>query len=145
MRAVVQRVSEAKVEVDGQIIGQIGAGVLVLLAIANNDQLEAIDKMAAKIANLRLFADAAGKMNLSLIDVGGQVLVVSQFTLLADCQKGKRPSFGLAASADKAEDYYQQFIRRLKAKGLKVQTGRFGAKMQVSLINDGPVTFIIDY
>ena len=144
MKAVVQRVKKAQVSVEDEIVGRIGPGLLVLLAVSKEDEQSVIAKMAEKIVNLRIFADNNDKMNLSLLDTGGEILVVSQFTLYGDCQKGNRPGFSQAAQAEKARDYYHQFIKYLKDKGAEVQTGKFGAKMQVELINDGPVTFVIE-
>jgi D-aminoacyl-tRNA deacylase len=144
MRAVLQRVSRAKVTVGGEIIGEIGRGWLVLLGIAPADGNQEIDWLAEKVGNLRAFADAEGKMNLSVQDVGGSVLVVSQFTLYGDCLKGRRPGFTGAAPPAVAEPLYEQFVVALKALGVPVATGRFAADMQVELVNDGPVTFVID-
>jgi D-aminoacyl-tRNA deacylase len=144
MRAVLQRVSRAKVTVGGEIIGEIGRGWLVLLGIAPADGKQEIDWLAEKVGNLRAFADAEGKMNLSVQDVGGSVLVVSQFTLYGDCLKGRRPGFTGAAPPAVAEPLYEQFVVALKALGVPVATGRFAADMQVELVNDGPVTFVID-
>lgn len=144
MRAVIQTVSSANVKVKEEIIGQIGKGYLVLLAIHVTDTDDKITKMADKIADLRIFTDADDKMNLSLKDVGGKVLLVSQFTLYGDTKKGNRPSFIDSARPDKAIPMYEKIIDLLKEKGLKVETGRFGAMMSVSLINEGPTTIIID-
>jgi D-tyrosyl-tRNA(Tyr) deacylase len=144
MRAVLQRVSRAKVTVGGEIVGEIGRGWLVLLGIAPADGKQEIDWLAEKVGNLRAFADAEGKMNLSVQDIGGSVLVVSQFTLYGDCLKGRRPGFTGAAPPAVAEPLYEQFVIALKALGVPVATGRFAADMQVELINDGPVTFVID-
>ena len=144
MRAVLQRVSRAKVTVDGAVTGEIAVGWLVLLGVAPDDTPKAAQWLAEKVANLRAFADAEGKMNLSVQDVGGSVLVVSQFTLYGDCQKGRRPSFGGAAPPTAAEPLYEAFVTALKMQGAPVATGKFAADMQVELVNDGPVTFILD-
>lgn len=144
MKFVLQRVSQAKVEVDGKNVGSIEAGVLVFVSFGPKDNQETINKSVEKIKNLAVFADQAGKINLSLLDTRQSILVVSQFTLHADLKKGKRPSFGRAAPAPKAEKLYNYFIDRLIKAGLKVETGQFGANMQVSLTNDGPVTYILN-
>jgi len=144
MRAVLQRVRRAKVTVDGQLTGEIGVGWLVLLGIAPADTRAEVDWLADKVSNLRAFADDAGKMNRSVQDVGGGVLVVSQFTLHGDCQKGRRPSFTGAAPPAVAEPLYEGFVAALKSLGVPVETGRFGADMQVELVNDGPVTFVLE-
>ncbi|MCL6530789.1 MAG: D-aminoacyl-tRNA deacylase [Meiothermus ruber] len=144
MRAVVQRVAQASVEVDGQTVGQIGRGLLVLLGVGQRDTLEDAAYLARKIAGLRVFADAEGKMNLALADVGGGVLVVSQFTLYGDTRKGNRPSFVEAAPPAVGRRLYEQFCDLLAGQGLPVETGVFQAHMQVHLINDGPVTLWLD-
>jgi D-tyrosyl-tRNA(Tyr) deacylase len=144
MRAVLQRVSRAKVTVGSEITGAIEQGWLVLLGIAVADSLADVSWLAEKVAHLRAFADAEGKMNLSVQDVNGSVLVVSQFTLYGDCQKGRRPGFAHAAPPTLAEPLYEQFVLALRALGVPVQTGRFGASMAVELVNDGPVTFVIE-
>jgi len=144
MRAVVQRVSQARVEVDGNAVGAIDCGFLVLLGVANDDSPADAAYLAEKTAGLRVFEDAAGKMNLALADVGGAVLVVSQFTLLADCRKGRRPGFTDAAPLDLADDLYGEYVAALRARGLTVATGIFRAEMQVHLVNDGPVTLLLD-
>ena len=144
MKAVVQRVSRARVTVGDEVTGEIGAGLLVLLGVAQGDPPEAEATLANKIAGLRIFQDDAGKMNLSVSDIGGQVLVVSQFTLLADCRKGRRPSFIGAAPPDEADRRYEGFCQLLRDKGLTVATGRFGASMDVELVNAGPVTILLD-
>ena len=144
MRAVVQRVTQASVEIDGAVVGAIGAGLVVLLGVKPGDDQRAIDFLAEKIANLRIFPDDDGKMNRSLIDVGGAALVVSQFTLYGDCRKGRRPSFIDAAPPELAEPLYERFVARMREIGLKVETGRFAADMKVGLTNDGPVTLIVD-
>lgn len=144
MRAVIQRVSRASVVVDGKVEGQIGAGLLVLLGVAKGDGAPDVQYMVEKIATLRIFGDQQGKMNLSLGEVGGAVLLVSQFTLVGDTDKGRRPGFDKAAPPDTARTLYDQVVDGLKGRGLRVETGLFGARMQVSLENDGPVTFILD-
>ncbi|MCB0114142.1 MAG: D-aminoacyl-tRNA deacylase [Caldilineaceae bacterium] len=144
MRAVVQRVSEAGVTVDGDVVGQIGRGFLVLLGIAHADTEKEADWLARKIAGLRLFEDGEGKMNLSLADVDGAVLAVSQFTLYGDARKGRRPSFIEAARPEHAQPLYDYFCRQLAAEGVPVERGIFQAEMKVSLINDGPVTLWLE-
>ena len=144
MRAVIQRVKNAEVKIDGKIVGKIGKGLLVLLAVHQDDTEDKIEKMAAKIINLRIFADEEDKMNLSVKDVGGEILVVSQFTLYGDISKGNRPSFIESAKPDKAVPYYEKFVAKIKSSGLKTATGKFGAMMEVSLINDGPVTIVVE-
>ena len=144
MRAVIQRVASARVEVDGKSVGEIGRGLLILLGVEQGDGVDDARYLAEKSAQLRIFEDAAGKMNLSLEDVGGQILAVSQFTLLADCRKGRRPGFSRAALPEPADALYQQFVALLRERGLTVATGIFQAEMQVHLINDGPVTLLLD-
>jgi D-tyrosyl-tRNA(Tyr) deacylase len=145
MRAIVQRVSSASVTIDGQVNGQIGTGLLVLLGVAQDDTPEDGEWLAQKITKLRIFADDAGQMNRSVADLGGSVLVVSQFTLFASTRKGSRPSFNAAASPALAESLYENFLRQMtSALGHPVATGQFAALMQVALVNDGPVTLIID-
>ena len=144
MRVVLQRASRAAVRVDGQTVGAIGRGFVVLAGFAPADGEPALAWMADKIAGLRLFADAEGKMNLPLADVGGAVLVVSQFTLYGDASKGRRPSFVDAAPPDVAERLYERFVALLRERGLTVETGRFGAMMDVELVNDGPVTLVLE-
>ncbi len=144
MRAVLQRVRRAAVVVDGEMVGQIERGLLVLIGIAPQDSTEEVRWLAEKPAGLRIFNDEAGKMNLSVADVGGAVLVVSQFTLYGDCRKGRRPSFIDAAPPNVAVPLYEAFVDTLRSLGLPVRTGRFGAMMQVELVNDGPVTLILD-
>ena len=144
MRAVVQRVAQAEVTVDGESAGKIARGFLVLLGVAVDDQPADAVAVASKIVGLRVFEDAAGKMNLSLAEVGGAVLAVSQFTLLADCRQGRRPSFTAAAPPELANRLYQEFIAEVRGLGIPVETGRFQADMQVALVNDGPVTLLID-
>jgi D-tyrosyl-tRNA(Tyr) deacylase len=144
MRAVLQRVRRAAVTVGGETVGAVGAGWLVLLGVAPADTAAEVTWLADKVANLRAFEDNDGKMNRSVLDVGGGVLVVSQFTLYGDCRKGRRPSFTGAAPPAVAEPLYERFAAELRAAGLPVATGRFGADMQVELVNDGPVTFVLD-
>ena len=144
MKAVVQRVSASSVTVDGEQIAKIGRGLAVLLGIEKGDTTKDVNFLAEKIANLRIFEDNAGKMNLSVLDVHGEALVVSQFTLLGDCSKGRRPGFDKAASPDLADSLYNEFVEMLNACGVPVQTGRFGAKMLFDIANYGPVTFILD-
>jgi len=144
MRAVVQRVTQARVVIAGESVGAIGSGLLVLLGVTHPDTPEQAQWLAEKIAGLRIFNDAAGKMNRDLVDVGGAMLIVSQFTLYGDCRKGKRPSFIDAAPPETAIPLYEAFINGVKALGIPVATGRFGADMQVELVNDGPVTLIVD-
>lgn len=144
MRAVVQRVKESNVEVDGKRVGAIGPGLLIFLGVGEDDSEKDCDYLANKIAHLRIFPDREDLMNLSLIDTGGSALVVSQFTLWGDCRKGRRPSFVRAARPEKAEALYEYFVGLLKEKGIDVATGRFQAMMDVSLINDGPVTLMLD-
>jgi D-tyrosyl-tRNA(Tyr) deacylase len=144
MRAVLQRVSEARVEVDGRVAGEIGRGLLVLLGVAHGDTRADGEYLVRKILGLRVFSDDAGKMNRSVADMGGALLVVSQFTLYGDCRKGMRPSFDQAARPELARELYEAFVTLLRAQGTKVETGIFQADMKVSLVNDGPVTIIID-
>ena len=144
MRAVVQRVKQSSVKAGNEIVGQIGRGLLVLLGVAKDDTAKDADFLVNKIINLRIFEDQDGKMNRSLLETGGELLAVSQFTLLADCRKGRRPSFVEAAQPQKATDLYTKFVDLVREKGVKVQTGRFRAMMEVALINDGPVTVIIE-
>ena len=144
MRAVIQRVSRAGVVVDGAQIAAIGSGLLVLLGVENGDDKKAAEYLAEKTAGLRIFEDAAEKMNLSVFDCSGEVLVVSQFTLLADCRKGRRPGFSAAAPPEQAEPLCDYFVAQLKQRGIKVQTGQFRADMAVDLVNDGPVTILLD-
>jgi D-tyrosyl-tRNA(Tyr) deacylase len=144
MRAVVQRVKQSTVTTDNEILGQIGSGLLVLLGVAKGDTAKDADYLANKIINLRIFEDEDRKMNRSLLETGGELLAVSQFTLLADCRKGRRPSFIEAAEPEKATDLYERFVNVVRATGVEVQTGRFRAMMEVALINDGPVTVIIE-
>ena len=144
MRAVVQRVSRAGVSVGGERIADIGPGLLVLLGVETEDGCLAADYLADKVIGLRIFEDNEGKMNLSLKDTAGEILVVSQFTLLADCRKGRRPGFSAAAAPDIAEALCEHFVGRLQEQGIHVQTGRFRTDMAVDLVNDGPVTILLD-
>ncbi len=144
MKALIQRVSRATVEVDGEIVGAIGAGSLILLGVAEGDGIEEARRLARKTAELRIFEDADGRFNLSLLDTGGNALVVSQFTLLADTRRGRRPSFAAAAAPEMAEALVLEFEESLRAAGVHVASGRFGAHMQVELVNDGPVTIMLD-
>ena len=144
MRAVIQRVKEAQVKVAGQTVGQIAQGLLIFLGVARNDSKTSADYLIKKITELRIFEDTQGKMNLSAQQVGGQFLVVPQFTLYGNCDKGRRPSFDQAALPAKGEELYNYFVTQLKAAKAKVETGQFKAMMDVSLINDGPVTLIVD-
>ena len=144
MRAVIQRVRSASVEVDGEVIGKINRGLLILIGAGKGDTSAQVSYLANKISGLRIFEDADGKMNLSLIDIEGEALIVSQFTLYANTRKGKRPSFGDALDPGPAEELYEDFVTRIRAEGLKTATGKFGAKMLVKLENDGPVTIIVE-
>lgn len=144
MRAVLQRVTRASVQVDGQVVGEIAAGLLVLLGVAKGDREADVRYMLEKIPGLRIFSDEHGKMNRSITELGGELLVVSQFTLLGDTDKGRRPGFDQAAPPDVARTLYEQVVAGLKQQGLTVEAGLFGAYMKVSLENDGPVTFILD-
>lgn len=144
MRAVVQRVKESSVTVGGDIIGKIGAGLLVFLGISKEDKIEDVNFLSDKILNLRIFEDENKKMNRSILDTGGEILVVSQFTLLGDCRKGRRPSFIDAAEPEKANELYEKFVDKIRGRGIKVKTGIFRAMMDVSLVNDGPVTLIVE-
>jgi D-tyrosyl-tRNA(Tyr) deacylase len=144
MRTVVQRVSAASVSVDHEEISRIGRGLLVLLGVSKTDTESEADYLSDKIAHLRIFEDSDGKLNRSLFDVGGEMLVVSQFTLLGDCRKGRRPSFTAAADPDHAVRLYERFARQTAQLGIPVRTGRFQAVMAVSLVNDGPVTLIVE-
>ena len=144
MRAVVQRVKTAKVMVGGEIVGEIGKGLLIFLGVGVQDSSDDAEFLASKIAHLRIFSDSNEKMNLSLLEIGGKALVVSQFTLWGDCRKGRRPSFVRAADPAVANDLYQKFISLLKGKGIQVAAGRFQEMMDVYLVNDGPVTLLLD-
>lgn len=144
MRAVIQRVSNASVTVDGKVAGAIGPGLLVLLGVGRNDTEQDAEALAQKIIELRVFQDDAGKMNLSLRDTGGSLLVVSQFTLYGDTRKGRRPSFDLAAPPEQARRLYEHFVEAARRQGVHVETGVFQAMMSVSLVNEGPVTFLVE-
>ena len=144
MRVVIQRVKEASVSVDGELVGKISAGMLIFLGVSKEDQPDDASALVEKVAELRVFEDSQGKMNLSASQVNGEFLVVSQFTLYGDCRKGRRPSFDMAADPQKGEALYLRFVELLRMKNFKVETGRFRAMMDVSLVNDGPVTLIVD-
>ena len=144
MKVVIQRVSSASVKVDGEVVGSIGPGLLLLVGMAAHDDESTMRSMASKIVNLRIFQDAEGKMNHSLIDTGGQLLAVSQFTLFADCRKGRRPSYIGAAPPDHARSSFETFVKILRDTGTIVETGRFQTMMEVALVNDGPVTILLD-
>lgn len=144
MRAVVQRVKSSSVEVDGKVVGKIGPGLMILLGVEEGDTVKDADYMAHKIADMRIFQDPGGKMNLSLLDTKGEALVVSQFTLLGDCRKGRRPSFVKAARPELAKDLYEKFMENLRNMNITVAEGIFAAMMDVYLINDGPVTILVD-
>lgn len=144
MKAIVQRVTSSKVEIDKEVVGEIGAGLLVLLGISHSDGPAEADYLAEKIVNLRVLEDDKGKMNCSCLETGKEILVVSQFTLMGDCRKGRRPSFVEAAPPAEAEKLYAYFVSQVRSKGISVATGRFQAKMAVSLVNDGPVTLMVE-
>lgn len=144
MIAVVQRVTGSRVRVQDETVAEIGPGLLVLLGVSQSDSEKDADYLADKLVHLRIFEDKNGKMNLSLLDTGGEMLVVSQFTLLGDCRKGRRPSFVQAAPPDRAEALYETFMDRVRSNGVSVASGKFQAKMDVSLVNDGPVTLIVE-
>ena len=144
MRAVVQRVSHARVEVAAKVVGEIDQGLMILLGVERGDTLQDAFFLAEKTSGLRIFPDTAGKMNLSVSEIGGGILVVSQFTLLGDCRKGRRPGFSDAASPELAQELYEHYVADLRQRGIKVATGVFQASMQVALINDGPVTLLLD-
>jgi D-aminoacyl-tRNA deacylase len=144
MRVVLQRVSEARVKIDGAIVGEIGRGLLALLGVTHNDTPEQAEWLADKLVGLRVFEDSEGKMNRDVVEVGGGVLIVSQFTLYGDCRKGRRPSFIEAAPPAVAVPLYAAFVDAMRARGVPTATGRFGAMMEVELVNDGPVTLIVD-
>jgi D-tyrosyl-tRNA(Tyr) deacylase len=144
MKAVIQRVTQASVDVDGQVVGQIGPGLLVLLGVAKGDSESDVQYVADKLVGLRVFGDEHGKMNRSVKEIGGALLVVSQFTLLGDIHKGRRPGFDHAAQPDHARAFYETAVKEIRARGVPVETGSFGAHMKIHLVNDGPVTFILD-
>ncbi len=144
MRAVCQRVSEARVRVDGVVTGEIGLGLVVLLGVAKGDGATEVERLAGKVARLRIFGDDRGKFDRSLLDVDGAALVVSQFTLIADTRKGNRPSFAAAAPPEEAEPMYELFCSALGAHGVRIERGVFGTRMAVELVNDGPVTIVLD-
>ncbi len=144
MRAVLQRVTEASVSVEGEVVGSIGPGWMVLLGVSKEDQEADVEWLVEKVSNLRGFEDDDGRMNCSIAEVGGALLVVSQFTLLGDCRKGRRPSFDQAAPPHLASNYYNEFCQLLRSRGFRVETGRFRAEMAVHLVNNGPVTFLLD-
>ena len=144
MRAVIQRIKESSVKTGNQIIGRTGSGLLVLLGVAKGDSPSDADYLVNKIANLRIFEDEKGKMNRSLLETSGEMMVVSQFTLLADCRKGRRPSFVKAAEPEGAGELYEYFVKQIRSLGITVATGRFKAMMEVALINEGPVTIILE-
>lgn len=143
MKALIQRVQKARVTIKDKVISEIDKGILLLLGIEKGDNEEDIDYLAKKIINLRIFEDENKKMNLSVLDIKGDILIVSQFTLLASCKKGNRPSFDSAEEPDKAQNTYKKFIEKLNYSGLKIRTGEFGKHMQIHLINDGPVTIML--
>lgn len=144
MKVLVQRVKNASVTIDGELFSSIDKGILALVGIEKNDELGTIQKMAKKVANMRIFSDENDKMNLSLIDVKGEMLIVSQFTLCGDCKKGTRPSFDKSAPPQIAKELYEEFIKEIASYGIKYGTGQFGAMMDVALVNDGPVTFMLE-
>lgn len=144
MRALIQRVTSASVRVDGAIVGEIGAGVLVLIGVAKPDTVADAEYLAEKVVYLRIFSDDAGKMNRSLLDTGGVLLAVSQFTLYGDCRKGRRPGFDAAAPAEQGRALYEHFVAAVRRAGVGVETGTFQAHMEVSLVNDGPVTLMLE-
>jgi D-tyrosyl-tRNA(Tyr) deacylase len=144
MKAVIQRVKESSVSIESEIISSIKRGLLILLGVAKGDQKAEADYLSEKVANLRIFEDENGKMNRSILETGGEALVVSQFTLLGDCRKGRRPSFIAAAKPEDANALYEYFANRLEDKGISVQKGKFQAMMDVALVNDGPVTLIVE-
>lgn len=144
MRLVIQRVTAARVVVDGETVGEIGTGMLVLVGVEEGDDAEQMEAAAGKLAGLRIFEDEAGRMNLDARAVDGAFLLVSQFTLAGSLAKGRRPSFGKAAAPERAEPLFEELVERLRSEGLPVETGRFGAHMQVELVNDGPVTFVLE-
>lgn len=144
MKALIQRVKQASVTIEGEIYSSIGFGMLILLGVEKEDKLENAQKLAEKLFNLRVFEDNEGKINKSLLDVQGEILVVSQFTLMGDCKKGTRPSFDKAAPPDKANKLYEDFVKIISQYGLPVKTGKFQAMMDISLVNQGPVTFMVE-
>ncbi len=144
MRIVIQRVSNAQVQVDGQVTGKAGKGLLILVGFAPDDNIEDIEYLVQKVLNLRIFEDDMGKMNLSVLEIGGDILSVSQFTLYGDARKGRRPSFTQAAEPERANEFYEIFNKKLGESGLNIETGVFGGDMKVSLVNDGPVTILLD-
>jgi D-tyrosyl-tRNA(Tyr) deacylase len=144
MKALVQRVSRASVKVDNEVIGSIGRGLVVLVGVAGEDTEKDVHYLVDKVAQLRIFSDEAGKFNISALEIGGEMLLISQFTLLSDTRKGRRPSFIEAASPQQAESLFNLFVERMRSTGLKVETGRFQAHMQVEIHNDGPVTIMLD-
>jgi len=144
MRAVLQRVKEAKIEVDGNVVGSISEGLLVYLGVGKDDSEKDVDFIADRLVNLRIFADENDRMNLSVLDVGGRILLVSQFTLYGDCRKGRRPGFDLASEPETAQRLYEKTIEAIRQKGISVETGVFAAHMDVTSINNGPVTFLLD-
>jgi D-tyrosyl-tRNA(Tyr) deacylase len=144
LRIVIQRVSNAQVQVDGQVTGKAGKGLLILVGFAPDDNIEDIEYLVQKVLNLRIFEDDMGKMNLSVLEIGGDILSVSQFTLYGDVRKGRRPSFTQAAEPERANEFYEIFNKKLGESGLNIETGVFGGDMKVSLVNDGPVTILLD-
>jgi D-tyrosyl-tRNA(Tyr) deacylase len=143
MKACLQRVLEGKVVVNGETVGEIERGIVVLIGFEKGDLPSYVDKMAKKVVNLRIFEDGSGKMNLSLKEVGGKLLAVPNFTLAADCKKGRRPSFQSSEEPSKAEEFFNRFVEKCKEEGVEVETGIFGADMKVYIVNDGPVTFVL--
>ena len=144
MRAVIQRVEQASVTVDGQVVGSISKGMVVLLGIERDDDISDLELLRKKVLNLRIFDDCNGRMNLSIQDITGEILLISQFTLYGDCRKGNRPSFSKAAPPDQARDLYQKALASLRSSELRIEAGEFQAMMKVSLVNDGPVTLLLD-
>lgn len=144
MKALIQRVKKASVSINSELYSEIGAGMLVLLGVEKDDSEENASKLAQKLVSLRIFEDSDGKMNKSILDINGEMLVVSQFTLCGDCKKGTRPSFDKAAAPEIAQSLYETFVKNVKTHDIKVETGKFRAMMEVSLINDGPVTFMVE-